>query len=431
MAEVRPYRALRYNPQKVRDLSAVICPPFDTISPELQKALYQRSAWNVVRLELGEKQPSDSQEDNRYTRAAATLRQWLSEEVLVQDDVPGYYLIEHRFRLNGQNKARLELMACVRVEAYDRRVVLPHEHTRAEDKKDRLELIKACNFNLSPIMCLYRDRERKVASVLKEAMTQPPLMELSATGDPGYLVWKIAGANQQRAIAQALGPKPLYIADGHHRYETAVAYRNLRSADIEGSADQAFNFVMMGLIDFDDSGLMVLPYHRALRNLDPPSLTKVRAKLADFFQPVPLSVRAQKGLNAFEKELEVQGRARLVLGVLDGQGNGPQMFTLKPGIDPAQWGPMGQSEAWILHHQVLESVLGDSLGQCISCLHEGEEMQGMVKNGELQMGFFLKPFPLDLFETIMDAGLRLPPKSTFFYPKLATGLVINLLEGAR
>ena len=432
MADVRPFRGLRYNTPIAGAISHTICPPFDTISADLQKSLHQRSPYNVVRLELGETRPSDTPKDSRYTRAAATFKDWMNKQVLAREQESAFYLVRHTFSFGGKDRERLELMACVRLEEYSRRVVLPHEYTRDEDKNDRLSLMQACHANFSPIMCLYRDEQKRLAPVFQRTMAEPPLMDLSDMGEQGYLVWKIGGIEGTNEVREAMATGPLYIADGHHRYETALNHRNISMSSRKGAwtTDEAFNFVMMGLIEFDDPGLLVLPYHRVARGLSDATLGQVQDGLARFFHQQPFSNAVDSGYEKLLKEIEVRGRNQVIMGLLDPSGGGPQLLTLKEGVVPEAWGPLGGSEAWILEEQVLRPVLGDSLGQCLYYVHDGDEVVEKVRTGQNQLGFLLRPFPLGLFETIMNTGQRLPPKSTFFYPKLPAGLVINLLEGS-
>ena len=428
MADFRPFEGLRYNQQITGDLSDIVSPPFDTISTELQRSLYQRSQYNVVRLELGETRPTDTDQDNRYTRSGALLSEWQDQGVLVLDTEPGYYLVQHSFTAEGQERSRLELMGCVRLEPYDRRVVLPHEYTRDEDKRDRLALMQACNANLSAIMCLYRDEERKLTPVFERAMAGRPLAELTDPGQQHYRLFKIEDPEEVLGISEAMAARPLYIADGHHRYETALAYQGLRAR--EGGADHTedagHNYVMMGLIEFDDPGLMVLPYHRVLGGLAEATLVQVRDKLSELFEFQPY----HGSLTEFLGEIQSRGGDGLALGLMDPASNETQLLTAKKGLDLEAWGLLAGSEAWVLEEQLLRPLLGESFAACIDYVHDGEEAERKVRADELQMAFFLKPFPLDLFARIMDAGQRLPPKSTFFYPKLPTGLVLNLLEGS-
>ncbi len=426
MADVRPFRALRYDPQVVGGLDNIVSPPFDTISADLQQSLYGRSPYNVVRLEAGERLPADTGEDNRYTRAAAAMERWSQEGALVRDPAPAFYLVRHSFPLQGRLAERLELMAAVRLEEYDRRVVLPHEYTRDEDKRDRLALMKACRTNLSPIMSLYSDDEGRVAGVLAQVVASPPAASFSDPGRQEYALWSVDGPEDIAAIREALESRPLYIADGHHRYETALNYRRESGA---GSAEAASEFVMMGLIEFSDPGLLVLPYHRVVGGLDADTLERVRARLGETFESSPYTASGVDSKAAFQEEVERLGAKGLAMGLLEPEGAGYSCLTLRDGVDTGEWGLLGGSEAWVLEDHVLRPILGESLESRLSYVHDGDEVVDRVGSGEAQMGFFLKPFPLDLFKEIMDRGERLPSKSTFFYPKLPTGIVMNPLEG--
>ena len=432
MADIRPFKGLRYHPRFLGELSRMVCPPFDTIPPELQRSLYQQSPYNAVRLEAGERASTDTPQDNRYTRAAALFKGWVEGQALVREEEPAFYLVQHTFKSQDSAWARLELIGCVRLEDYENRVVLPHEYTRDEDKRDRLALMEACNANFSPIMCLYRDAQRRLSRVYQRALSEPPLVDFSDIGEQGYRMWKIDDPGQTREIREAMSSRPLYIADGHHRYETALTYRDLMVSSGPGGAqagDEAFNFVMMGLIDFDDPGLMVLPYHRVVGGLGDATLTQVRNELREFFGVEPFPGGDQLELEEFLGTIAWLGKDRPVIGLLDSSRGGAQLLVLRREVDLDAWGPIARSEAWILEEQVLRPILGDSLAQRVNYIHDGHEAEQGVRSGEYQLGFFLKPFPMGLFETIMNLGERLPPKSTFFYPKLATGLVINLLEG--
>ena len=423
MADVRPFRALRYDPRVVGQLDNIVSPPFDTIPEELQSFLYQRSPHNVVRLEAGERLPIDTPEDNRYTRSAALMARWLEEGALVRDTAPAFYLVRHSFVLDGREVERRELMTAVHLEDYDRRVVLPHEYTRDEDKRDRLALMEACRANFSPIMSLYSDEGGRVGAVLARVMVGPPMAAFSDPGEQRYSLWRIGGEEDMTAIREALASVPLYIADGHHRYETALNYRDRAGG---GEADAASGFVMMGLIEFSDPGLMVLPYHRVLGELDAGTLARVKTRLAEIFDARSF---APDGVPAFQQEIERLGRGGLAMGLLEPGTRGHSILTLKGGVSKEAWGVLGGAEAWILEEQVLKPVLGESLERCLNYVHDGEQVATKVSTGESQMGFFLKPFPLDLFKAIMDRAQRLPPKSTFFYPKLPTGIVMNPLDG--
>ena len=429
MADVRPFRGLRYNPQVVSSLTDVLSPPFDTITPVTQQALYHRSPYNVVRLEAGEQLDSDTAADNRYTRAKGLFERWKMEGVLAQDSSPAFYLLRHDFTHQGKRKQRHGLVAAVRLEDYERGIILPHEHTGEADKEDRLALMEACHANFSPIMGLYRDRESAISDILQRAAESDPVAVANDAGGQDYALWKLDDPRQVAAIREQMDRSHLYIADGHHRYETALKYRELSqpASTAPSDGESAFSFVLMALIEFEDPGLVVLPYHRALSGLHPDLVGLIRERLRDAFEMAPFPNEAS--MDALVDEVERLGRDGQVMGLLGPQGDGPHILRWKSEKDLAPWGPVASSEPWLLEERILKPALGESLPRHLSYTHDAQEAAAMARSGVGCMAFFLKPFPLDLFERIVNTGQRLPRKSTFFHPKLPTGLVINPLDG--
>ncbi len=222
MAGIRPFRGVHYNQTLLKDWPSVICPVYDIISPQQQQELYQRSEYNFVRLEFGRDLPQDTATDNKYTRAAATLEQWLRQGILVTDDKPAIYLYDQYFTHQGREYQRRSLTVRVRVEEWDRMVVRPHESTMAEPKTDRLSLLWAIQANTSPILALYEDRDRQIAALLDNQARGKPLLDLKSVSGDGHRVWAITESRAINQIATSLADQPLYIADGHHRYESAL-----------------------------------------------------------------------------------------------------------------------------------------------------------------------------------------------------------------
>ena len=429
MADVRPFRGLRYAPSTVITLTDVLCPPYDVISPAFQRALQQQSPYNAIHLELPE---GDTHE--RYARAAQSLNRWGHEGVLERDPRPSYYLLRHRFTHRDRTMERWGLTASVRLEEFDRQVILPHEETSDAPKEDRLQLMQACRANLSPIMAFYRDPGRRIRSAVEQVAQAPPTTIASYAGSQELALWVVEAPELDGAVQGPLQDAPLFIADGHHRYETALLYRDLARQRAENWGDNdASNYVMMTLIDFDDSGLLVLPYHRTLGGMAPPTLTAVRNRLLEIFQVQPFTPQPTTP-QALEEAVVQQGNATS-LGLLGPDGEGPYLLTLRrseavnellsiPGATALR-----DSEGWVLHQAVLGPVLGAAAGEHVTYVQDPQEAWNSVLQGRRQMAFFLKPFPLDLFQAVVSTGQRLPPKSTYFHPKLPTGLVFNLLEG--
>ena len=275
------------------------------------------------------------------------------------------------------------------------------------------------------IMSIYRDAEGYLDRLYQQIMRGTP--EFDSTDDSGSAtaLWRILDPDVQNRISNFFADRPIYLADGHHRYEAARQYQLDRHAEdlSNKSANLAHNFVMMTLISFDDPGLVVLGYHRTLNGVPDDKLAEIKVKLNQLFDAEP----ADGNSDALIEQVDRLGVDRGLLASVDSGGS--TMLTLKESAVDPNWGPLAASEAWVLEEQVLKPNLGDATLEHLDFMHDHKEAVKKAKAGELQMVFLLKPFPLDAFESIVGGGQRLPRKSTFFYPKLPTGLVINRIDG--
>ena len=425
MATVSPFRGWRYNPDAVGDMASVLCPPYDMITPESQEALKRQNQYNVIHLEAGEGLDWNVSAKEQYAETSRLFDRWRQEGVLRQDSEPCYYLMRHSFPLGGKNMVRLGLIASVGLEDYETRQVLPHEFTEAPAIRDRVLLMESLSANISPIMSIYRDADGVLDRVFQEVMNATP--EVDATDESGSAtaLWPISDPELNSKISEFFASRPIYLADGHHRYEAARQFQLDRHAESAGAIanNLAHNFVMMTLIAFDDPGLVVLGYHRSLNGVPEDKLRKIKARLDALFDSQPASGDA----DALVNQVTELGADRRLLASVD--GDGARLLTLKDSAVGADWGALAASEAWVLEEQVLRPELGDATLDHLGFLHDHEQAVNRAKSGDLQMAFLLKPFPLDAFESIVGGGQRLPRKSTFFFPKLPTGLVINRLDG--
>src|SRR6266487_223046 len=434
MAEVRPLRALRYAADKVGDLAQVITPPYDVISPTAQAKYYERSPYNIIRLELGKEEPTDNTLDNVYTRAAAALAEWRLQGILQQDAVPGYYLYQQKFTYGGQHFTRTNLLARVHLEAWSSRVILPHENTLAKAKDDRLKLYRACSTNLSPIMSLYDDPQRRIRRLLNSYAENAAIQIIDEVGEE-HRLQPITDAQQVALIQDFFAQRQLYIADGHHRYETALAYR----AEIQEQRgtlhpEDAVNFTLMALIDIDDPGMLVLPTHRLLFGLGQQVLAGLTLqRLAQHF-----SVRALEGADtsgAIQDQLAQAGQQGTALIVKAGW----QTLLLQLNEQGRQrMEQSGHTPAWnvldvaIAQKLILEDVLGlraedMTAGTHVRYTHDSQQALQTVQSGEAQAAIFLNSTTLRQVCDVAQADDRMPQKSTYLYPKLITGLVMNPL----
>jgi uncharacterized protein (DUF1015 family) len=434
VAEILPFRGLHY---ANADLSALVCPPFDVISPEEQRRLYERSPFNAVRLEYGETRPDDTPSHNRYTRAAATLRDWLQSGVLVRDDAPAFYVDDQRFSHEGRLLMRRSLFARVRLHGWDEGPIRPHERTLDRPKEDRIQLLRACRLNISPILSLYRDGAAAVRDAVESAIRAAPLLATAEANGERHSLRRLSDDAALELIASLLRDETFYVIDGHHRYETALAYRNERRSQAQAwTGDEPENFVLMALIAREDPGVVVLPTHRLLKNVAVPEDFVTQLERDFTVEDVSASVRdggwraMQSGLSkGAERDvafgLAMRDGRRLVLRVRDAGDIAQRM----PAGCPASWRTL---DAAILEAVVLRGILGiDQQGAAadgsLTFTHDGEEALRLVDSGDCAIAFLLSPAPVEQVLSMADAGERMPQKSTYFYPKLPAGLVMNLL----
>ena len=421
MATVRPFQGIFYDPQRV-DLSRVVAPPYDIISPSDQRRYYQQDPYNVVRLIAGEVHPTDTPEDNKYTRAAGFFRQWLADGILRQESSPALYVYSHRFvdPISGQARERRGILGVVELEPFGRGV-LPHEQTHARAKADRLSLTRAVVANLSPVFALYEDPQSAIGPIIAPAMAQSP--RLGITGEDGdrHTVWSIGGAARLRELGDVFRASRLYIADGHHRYETALNFRNKQRLDQpEAPADAAFNYVLMLLVDMADPGLTILPSHRLLHDFerfDPALLDR----LARRHRVSPRRDRA--ALLAAMREPTPGHRIGMALA----------RTYVTVDIERADAAdPVSGLDVSVLHHEILQRELGlepaeQESERYLSYSRDVAVLLDRLETGAGQAAFLLRPPAVSDVVEVARAGQVMPQKSTYFYPKPASGIVFNPL----
>jgi len=437
MAEIRPFRGVRYNEHLVSDLSTVICPPYDIITPRMAQDLYHRSEYNFVRLEYGRLLPPGANTDERHAHSAAILEQWLKQGVLKTDTQPAIYLHDHTFSSLGTEYVRRSITAVTRLVEWAEKVVRPHEGTLTKPRNDRINLLWTLEANTSPILTLFEDKTKQIASLLAREAQKPPLMSLGGDNGESHRIWAITEPEVVRAITADFSHKPLYIADGHHRYESALTYqRERRACSGAASGDEGFNFVMMTLVDFADPGLIVLSPHRLVRGIPQAALNELRPKLDSFFEieEWPLDAPGiRERINAALDRGDA-GQVRFVLAGLT-----PGHLALLKLRDPdavRQMIPYFHGELYskldvsILDHVILEEMLGlssHSQEASLAFCYDQQDAIRKVSDQEYQLAFLLRPIKAETIKAIADSGERMPRKSTYFYPKPPSGLVLNRL----
>jgi uncharacterized protein (DUF1015 family) len=268
MADIRPFQGVRYNPQKISDLAAVICPPYDVISPQLQDELYQNSEYNFVRIEYNRELPQDDSQDNRYFRSATNIEQWLTQDILKMDSVPAFYIHQHFFSFQGKQFKRNTIIARVKLEEWDRKIILPHENIIPRAKSDRLNMLRACQANTSPVLAMYEDSKQVISFTLTAQEIKPSMINIVDNFGERHKIWAVTEHEVIHKIKSVLAAKPLYIADGHHRYDSALTYRREKAAQsCSSTGEEGYNFIMVSLVDFVDPGLLILPPPPVVGNL--------------------------------------------------------------------------------------------------------------------------------------------------------------------
>ncbi len=432
MADVQPFRGLRYNLERIGDLSLVISPPYDVISPDEQLLYYRKSPYNIIRLELGEERANDIPENNRYTRAARTLESWLQEAVLIRERHPAFYVVEHRFPYQDTIRSRFGLIACVRLEGLNGGRIRPHEMTMMRPIGDRLRLLEACRANLSPIMALFRSEGEGIGMLLPEARVTKP--HLSAVDGHGVIhnMWVVTDEKATAGISQFFANKTLYIADGHHRYEAALIYQRAQySVCSSYTGNEAFNFVMMALAESGDPNMIMMPTHRLVRGIKAETLAGFKERLDIYFhveELLPPSRTLSDTLRGWLDTLKDRGQSGIAFGLYGLHGKRLLILTVRQnGSGQPQLAL--DLDVDILHRLILREMLGvdDKREDCLEYTRDALNAVSRVNRGEFQLAFLLNPAPISSVLAVADAGIRLPQRSTYFYPKTPAGLVINPL----
>jgi uncharacterized protein (DUF1015 family) len=438
MAEIRPFRGVLYDQRKVADIAQVVAPPYDVIAPAEQSALYARHPCNIIRLELGQDQPGDKETENRYTRAMRVLTEWLDNGSLRRDDTPAIYLYAIQYRLrSGEHRTLRGFLSLVKLEEFGTGRIFPHENTRAAAKSDRYQLLETCRSNFSPIFSLYSDAGGGIIRVLEKTVDpEKPRFDMTDAAGARHRIWAVT---DQRALAEVVSlmkPLPLLIADGHHRYESALRYRNAqRDAHPGHSGELPSDQVLMYFSNLDDPGLTILATHR----LVPPPLSvplqELRKRVGQNFslQTFPFTKDTETGVqerflgalhaahssNAHTMGLVVRGETRY------------DLLTLNAAAE-AKLGPSARDrlDVTILQRLLLQEAMNMTPAdeERLTYLKDEEEVLNAVADGRAELAILLNPPKITEVKDVAGAEDRMPHKSTYFYPKPLTGFVIHVME---
>ena len=421
MANIKPFKALRFNTEKAGKIEELVCPPYDIISDEQRKEYIRTNDNNIIRLEL-------PKGDNPYEDASATLKSWLDSEILKRDEKEAVYIYEEEFTAYGERKKFKGCIVRVELSEFSKGIVLPHEETLSKAKQDRFNLMKATNCNFSQIYSLYMDSEHKILNRLDRLSEGKPDIELADNDNVVHRLWIVTDTDEIKAICADFEDKKLYIADGHHRYETALNYRNYCHENNIGNGGE--NYVMMMLVDMEHDGLVVFPTHRLVRDLKDFDAEKAMDSCKEYFD-----VTVKDNIYDIESILRTCYEQDKKAFAFYSGGDKWTLMVLKSmdiikELLPDKSAASQGLDVTVLHTLVLEKLFGidaENMANQINLTYTKyfNEAIESVKTGKSQCAFILNPTKVSEIRDVATAGEKMPQKSTYFYPKLITGLVMN------
>ncbi len=447
MATILPFKGLRYNPEKIKDISKVITPPYDVISEEERDNYYELHSNNIIRLILGKDCSGDDQSNNKYTRSSEFFNTWRKEEILKQETEPALYIYAQEFTLSGKKYIRRGFISLVKLEDFKTGEIYPHEHTLAKPKEDRMNLMKACNSNLSQVFAFFEDDGGKVSDLLHKVsgsgsgVEVTPDIDFTDTYGVRNLLWVIKDNKVIDELTLKMQNRSLFIADGHHRYETALFYRDLMKSNGETPDSNGIypsEYVMMMCVSMEDPGLQILPTHRLARNIKDLDPEKIKKSLREVFDVSDMG--SDCSVESLTQKLSEDAyKHKLAMYI----GDGDRKFYILTLRDEKLLDPILTDEytEWkfidtgILHGVIFDGVLGIqakniSKSESVKYVQDVEDSVTKVNNGEFQIAFFLNPTRIEQIRNIALKRYKMPPKATYFYPKLMTGMVIRHISDA-
>lgn len=413
MAVIVPFRGIFYNVGEI-SLEDVLAPPYDIISPEYREVLYKKSPYNIVRIDFGKEFPTDTEKENKYTRARKFLNTWLDEGILLKSIRPCFYAYEMSYKINGEEKHLRGFLGIVKLEELGKGSIFPHECTYSKPKQDRFNLLRTCEANISPIFSLYKSKEKLASNILSKISSEEPYLKASDADGAIHKIWPIDETEKINIIKKELEDKAVFIADGHHRYETAYEFhREMLEKNRHIPGTKPFDYVLMFLVNMLDEGISVLPTHRLIKDVP----HNVNTLISEYFEIEPV-----KGNFDIAKILLNKKR---VFGFFPDNDKAWYLLKYKGGNLSEINHDLRDIDVFILHELILKKILhtGDI----------GYEMDintaiRKVRSGKFGAAFFLNPTKVEDVERAALSAVRMPPKSTYFYPKLLTGLVFHKWE---
>jgi len=443
MAIITPFNGFTYNYYARQDFEAIVAPPYDVISGAEQEAYYQKDPYNVIRLILAKKKIGDSDWDNRYTRAADCFKRWESAGILIPSDQPCIYLTSLSYDPgNGDpRRTRWGIILLVRIEDEDAGVILPHERTFSAHRDDRLKLMRACSAQLSQIFGLYEEPDNTIMEAARKVTDFPPEIAFDFEDGTNHRMWVIQNPRVFKKIADVMRNKPIFIADGHHRYETARNYRNImRARHGHKPLNKSYEYVIMYLSNMSDEGLTILPSHRLIREVPDLQPGTLLEKVGTWFDITSFPFKGNdisKECADLKQNLQEAGRQNTVIAFYHTKPDQCYLLSLKPGARDQLGDDLHASlkklDVLVLSRFILQKGIGLTKQDLDNdeIIHYQSNMTkavSQVRSGDYQMAFLLNPTKIDQVQEIANNSLVMPRKSTYFYPKILTGLVFNKIN---
>jgi len=443
MAKVVPFKGFRYDPSIV-DIERVVAPPYDVIGEEECELLHQRHPNNIARLEKSRELPDDTPENNKYTRAGQSLQDWIAQGILKRDEKPSIYVYEQQYQYSGDRpRIRRGFIALARLEEQDSGVILGHEHTLMKPKQDRLNLLRQCRANLSPIFSLFSQRGGGIDSILVEIAFTPPTYDFVDDALTRNRLWVVDNPQSIDALCSQLENQSIIIADGHHRYETSLIYRHIchKEKTVQPGEDAPYNYVMMMFVNLDGEGVTIYPIHRIVHSLSDFDPDDFRQRLEEHFELITYPFTCSD-CEEIEQQL-IRDMARMAGGAHSfGLYMGGKRYDLLRAKDPRRLHELiddtvseGRKslDVSVVQSIILGRILGIKADDISKESHvrftpTAKNALEAVRRKEAQIALLLNPTRPDQVKAVTAEGERMPQKSTFFYPKLLSGLVINSLD---
>ncbi len=400
---------------------------------------YKKSDYNLIRIEFGKEFPDDDEKDNKYIRASRYLTDWIEQDILSREDKPSIYVYQQIFNINdGERFTRTGFIALTKLEDLSKGVVLAHENTLSKPKSDRMNLMQSCNANISPVYVLYEDIDKSISRILYEHISgNKPQIDVEGINGISERLWVLSEKDILDDLVQIMADKKLFIADGHHRYETALNYKKMALEKNDShTGSEPYNYTMMLMVDMDDPGLLILPTHRAvngLKNFDKEEFLNRAGEEFDVVIHTLIGATIEKRVSEIEKLLDNKGTGAFALY----DANASKCVTLKlkdfssmEKVFPSKHISFRNLDVCVLHKLLLERLLGIgeiqlASQQYLTYTHDLSEGVKWVESGVCQMVFFMSATSVKQVRDVSLAGEKMPQKSTYFYPKPPTGLVLN------